>query len=239
MVSTPEYCPVAVGATLVTERWNLLIVRELLSGPRGFNDIHRGLPGLSRTLLSQRLRTLRQAGLISTDTAGGDRARGYRLTAMGADLRAVLFELGSWSVRWCFSTPTDDQLDPHLLLWRMRTGLVLDNLPDHRTTIEITFGGNDDPQSTRGWLVLAGADSSVCARHPMFDVDIYARATAQVWHELWYGHRGWLEALAQGKLRLSGDTQLLKQMPDWFQRSAFATQVDERRAARRDSQAAD
>ncbi|WP_051342643.1 winged helix-turn-helix transcriptional regulator [Pseudonocardia spinosispora] len=226
-----------MGATLVTERWNLLIVRELLSGPRGFNDIHRGLPGLSRTLLSQRLRTLRQAGLVATSTAGDGQAPGYRLTAMGAGLRAVLFELGSWSVRWCFSPPTDDQLDPHLLLWRMRTGLVLDNLPDHRITIEITFGDHGDPQPIRGWLVLAGADSSLCTRHPLFDVDVYARATSRVWHELWYGHRGWGEALDQGILRLSGEARLLKQMPHWFHRSAFATQVDGRRTVRGDSQA--
>ena len=139
MAHAPEYCPVSIGVAVVSERWNLLILRELLAGPRGFNDIHRGLPGLSRTLLSQRLRTLQHSELVAPVADDGSGTAGYQLTPMGADLRGVLAELGAWSVRWCFPEPSDDQLDPHLLLWRMRQGLVADTLPARRVVVEFVF----------------------------------------------------------------------------------------------------
>jgi DNA-binding HxlR family transcriptional regulator len=204
------------------------ILREMLAGARGFNEIHRGLPGLSRTLLSTRLRTLRQAGLIATVARDGSGRSGYELTPMGADLRGVLLELGTWSVRWNFPPPTDDQLDPYLLLWRMGSALVTDRLPDRRVTVELTF--DQDPKPVLGWLVLSGADSSTCTRHPLFTVDVHARASSRIWHELWYGHRGWRESLERGELELSGDAELLAGFTSWFHLSAFADHVAEQRA---------
>ena len=218
-----------MAASVLCERWNLLIVRELILGSRRFNDIHRGLPGLSRTLLSQRLRSLQQAGLVMTVAGDGSGSQGYTLTAQGADLEGVLMELGSWSVRWSFPEPGEQQLDPYLLLWRMRSGLQFENLPDRRVTIELIF--DQGSEQVRGWLVLDGKDSSLCTRHPMFAVDIHARARSAVWHELWYGHRSWLEALDHGELELSGKSALLRAFPTWFKGSAFASQVADRRAA--------
>jgi DNA-binding HxlR family transcriptional regulator len=227
MSAIPEYCPISLAAAVVCERWNVTILREMFAGARGFNDIHRGLPGLSRTLLSGRLRTLRQAGLVAAAAADGSGSHGYVLTPKGADLRGVLEELGSWSVRWSFPEPADDQLDPQLLLWRMGTGLAVDRLPERRVTVELTF--DQRPQPVLGWLVLSGEDSSACTRHPMFTVDLYARADSRVWHELWYGHRDWHDVLVNGDLQLTGEPGLIAEFPRWFRRSAFARQVAERR----------
>lgn len=223
----PEYCPVSIGVSAVGERWNLLILRELLAGPRGFNDIHRGLPGLSRTLLSQRLRTLQRSELVAPVAHDGSGSAGYQLTPMGADLRGVLSELGAWSVRWCFHAPVDDQLDPHLLLWRMRQGLVADNLPARRAVVELVF--EQDPVPERGWLILDGEDSSACTRDPRFEVDLYARAASTTWHELWHGHRNWRDVLERDELQLTGDATLASSFPDWFALSAFAGLVHEHR----------
>jgi DNA-binding HxlR family transcriptional regulator len=224
-----EYCPVATAASVVGERWNLLLLRELMSGARGFNDIHRGLPGLSRTLLSQRLRTLQHAGLVHPAAADGSSKEGYVLTPKGADLSSVVLELGAWSVRWGFPEPTEDQFDPHLLLWRMRGGIAVENLPDRRVAVELTF--DQQPHPIRGWLVLAGEDSSACTQHPMFQVDMYARATSRAWHELWYGHRTWCDVLGSEDLVLTGEADLVVGFPSWFRLSPFARQVAERRDA--------
>jgi hypothetical protein len=141
----------------------------------------------------------------------------------------MLMELGTWSVRWNFPEPTDDQLDPHLLLWRMSSGLATDQLPNRRVTVELTF--DQEPKPVLGWLVLSGDDSSACTRHPLFPVDVHARARSRTWHELWYGHRGWRDTLASGELQLAGDAELLAGFPSWFQLSAFAGHVAEQRAA--------
>jgi DNA-binding HxlR family transcriptional regulator len=227
MARRAEYCPVSLATEVVGERWTLLILRELFSGSRGFNDIHRGLPGLSRTLLSQRLRTLGHQGLIESVAGDGSGSQGYRLTAKGAALRPVLIGLGEWSVQWCFPAPTDEQLDPQLVLWRLRSGLVQENLPDRRVAVELTVDQERGP--VRGWLVLDGEHSSYCTRDPLFPVDVHAGASSRVWHELWFGHRGWRAAREAGDLELSGEAELLSAFPTWFRRSEFADQVARRR----------
>jgi DNA-binding HxlR family transcriptional regulator len=229
MVVSPEYCPVSMGAEVVAERWNLLIVRELLTGAQRFNDIHRGLPGLSRTLLSQRLRMLQRCGLVESRATGDAPGGGYRLTEAGADLQGVLEALGEWAVRWRFPEPKDDQLNPHLLLWRMQSGLRREHLPARRIVIEFSF---DNSQPAHGWLVLTGEDSSVCARDPLFEVDIYANASSHVWHEIWFGHRSLRESISNGDVVLTGQKDLIVRFADWFQLSHFAGEVAARRSAR-------
>lgn len=225
MPGPPEYCPVSMGAEIVSERWNVLIIRELITGARRFNDIHRGLPGLSRTLLSQRLRTLQGSGLI---TRSSDRSDGYQLTDAGLDLRTVLEALGSWSVRWRFPEPEDGQLNPHLLMWRMRGGLAHDRLPPRRVVIELTFLGEDADPPVRGWLIADGDDSSICTRDPLFDIDVYAAASSRAWHEIWYGHRSLRSSIGNGAVRLSGEKHFVECFADWFGLSAFAGQVADR-----------
>lgn len=229
MAATPEYCPVSMGADIVAERWNLLIIREILSGASRFTDIHRGLPGLSRTLLSQRLRLLQRAGLVEHIAAGSAGSTGYRLTAAGADLRGVLAALGTWAVRWQFPDPADDQLNPHLLLWRMRSGLIHDRLPAQRIVIEFCF---EDERPEHGWLVVQGREASICTRSPLFEVDVYATATSRMWHQIWFGHRSLRESIGDGDVVLSGRKQLTGQFANWFRLSEFAGEVAARDAAR-------
>ena len=111
MVSYGQYCPVAKAAEVLGERWTLLIVRELLAGVEGFNELQRLLPGISRSVLAQRLRTLERRGIV-------DRAepRGYRLTAAGSDLARCVDTLGEWGAKWAFGDPPADELDPDLVM---------------------------------------------------------------------------------------------------------------------------
>lgn len=94
-----QYCPIAHALEVLGERWSLLIVRDLLTGNHRFNDIARSEPGLSRTLLSKRLRQLEAAGIVSHV---GDE---YRLTDAGEDLRSIVFSLGEWGAKWAFGEP--------------------------------------------------------------------------------------------------------------------------------------
>lgn len=85
-----QYCPMARALEILGDRWTLLIVRDLLAGPLHFNALERGLPGISRTLLAQRLRLLQQAGLLERQPGMCGGIVIYALTPAGQDLLPVV-----------------------------------------------------------------------------------------------------------------------------------------------------
>src|SRR5215468_3220800 len=97
-----QYCPLARSAEVLGDRWTLLIVREMLHGVSHFNELERFLPGISRSVLSQRLRYLQQAGLVDRRRDAGTRKTRYVLTEAGTDLRPVVQVLGNWGAKWAF-----------------------------------------------------------------------------------------------------------------------------------------
>src|SRR4029453_15585481 len=119
MTEYRQYCPVARASEIIADRWTPLIVRELLAGSRHFNEIERGVPGISRSLLASRLRHLEDAGVAERRTSDRPNATEYYLTDAGRDLETVLDRLGAWGVRWAFGEPKPEELDPVLLLWKM------------------------------------------------------------------------------------------------------------------------
>ena len=96
MTDYGQFCPVALGAEIFAERWTPLILRELLVGSRRFSDIQRGVPRMSRNLLTQRLHSLRRSGIIEQCSAEGGHGYEYRLTVAGRELSAVIDALGTW-----------------------------------------------------------------------------------------------------------------------------------------------
>jgi DNA-binding HxlR family transcriptional regulator len=132
-----QFCPVALAAEIVAERWTPLILRELLNGSRQFNDLHRGLPRISRALLAQRLGHLERASLLQKRPAGGGHE--YHLTAAGQVLRPVIEALGTWGYTWAASKLREDHLDPGLLMWFLRRQLRAEQLPEQRTVVRFEF----------------------------------------------------------------------------------------------------
>ncbi|MFP3914469.1 MAG: winged helix-turn-helix transcriptional regulator, partial [Actinomycetota bacterium] len=147
-----QYCPVAKASELLGDRWNLLIVRELLFGPIRFTEMERGLPGISRSVLADRLRRLREAG-ICTKTVDG----AYRFTEAGEALRPVVQSMGEWVARWILTDPTPAEADPHLLVLFISRHVDREALPDHRVVLEFRFTGDGEPV----WLTLEPGDVSV------------------------------------------------------------------------------
>src|SRR6266545_5072240 len=119
MAGYRQYCPVARSSEILADRWTPLIVRELLAGSRHFNEIMRGLPGISRSLLVSRLRLLEDNEVLERRAGGRPNATEYILTDAGRDLKPVIDVIGAWGVRWAFSEPRPEELDPALLLWRI------------------------------------------------------------------------------------------------------------------------
>jgi DNA-binding HxlR family transcriptional regulator/putative sterol carrier protein len=224
MARYKQYCPVARASEILADRWTPLIVRELLAGSRRFNEIERGLPGISRSLLSARLRHLARNGVVERRAGERPAAVEYVLTPAGGELRQVLEHLGAWGVRWAFQEPRADELDPALLLWKVHQRIRRDALPDRRTTVEFDFTGRN---ARRLWLVLDRRDVSVCLKPPGFPSDLVVRADLRLFYRVWLGSLDWSAAVRSGGLSVEGPGTLARALPGWFLWSPMAKFVRE------------
>src|SRR5882672_7185042 len=137
MKSHGQFCSMARALDLLGERWTLLIVRELLCGSRRFGEVQRGIPRISRTMLSARFRELVDAGVVARDDAPDGLA--YRLTPAGAELAAVVRELGTWGQRWLSRDLHAGELDVRALVWDIQRRVRRDALPEKPLVVRIEF----------------------------------------------------------------------------------------------------
>lgn len=209
-----QFCPVAKAMELLDERWTMLVIRELAAGGERFNDLRRGLPRMSPTLLSKRLSRLQHAGLLIRD---GER---YQLTDAGRELRPIIESIGAWGIRW-MGELGDRDLDPKLLLWDMRRNVVHEALPAGRTVIEFHFRGAVTGRR-QWWLVMTSDDADVCDSDPGFPVRLVVAAELRTIVQIWLGQTSWQASVDSGQLRVDGPPSLQRALPGWFRLSAFA-----------------
>ena len=217
-----QYCPVARAAELLADRWTLLIVRELLADIHRFNDLDRGLPGLSRALLVDRLRRLERMGVVERRTGPERRPNEYHLTRAGRQLQHVIDVFGGWGARWAFGDPRPSELDPVVLLWWMKRRVHSHRLPPGRTVIQFDFHGG---RAGSYWLVLERTDVSVCLQHPKFEIDLRVSADIAVFYRVWLGRIRLGEALQRGSVRLDGRQAAVRSFAHWFAWSPMAPAV--------------
>src|SRR5690349_19745315 len=133
MTQYGQFCPVAKAAEVFAERWTPLVARELMCGSTTFNDLKRGVPLMSRTLLVTRLRELERAGVVERRPATGRSTHTYHLTPAGEELMPIVMGLGEWGQRWVRKKVTREDLDPTLFMWDLRRSLDVERVPDDRT----------------------------------------------------------------------------------------------------------
>src|SRR5262245_27032300 len=153
-----QYCPVSRAAEILADRWTPLIVRELVLGSHRFNDIERGLPGISRSLLASRLRDLEDACVVERLPRAQSKLTEYHLTEAGRELKVVIEALGAWGVRWAFGDPRPEELDAGLLVWKIHQRIDRERLPETRTVVEFDLTG---PGARRVWLLLEPPEGRV------------------------------------------------------------------------------
>lgn len=213
-----QFCPVSKALESLDERWTLLVVRELVMGSRRFNELRRGLPRMSPSLLSRRLQQLTRAGVVERRDVGTDVH--YLLTPAGQELRPVLEALGVWGTRW-IGNLGDEDLDPKLLLWDMHRHVDHAVVPGPRTVVHFRFP--DVAVRLRDWwLVITADDVDVCDIDPGYDVDVTVTASLRGLVEVWRGDVTWTQALRSGTVDLHGPTTACRALPTWFTRSTFA-----------------
>ena len=217
-----QYCPISRAVEVLGERWSLLIVRDMLCGYTRFNELARGNPGLSRSLLAKRLRQLESAGIV--ERLGGE----YALTPAGEDLRPVVFGLGEWGAKWQFSDPREHELDPELLMWWAHTRVDFSAFPDRRIVLQFVFRG----VRRRFWIVKDASGPSLCTHDPGFDVDVRVEADLSTMYQVWLGRVDLRAAVRDGSVELIGPSGLVRRMPDALMLSPVAPFVVSARGGR-------
>ncbi len=193
----------------------MLVVRDLLCGATRFNELSRGNPRLSRTLLSKRLRQLERSGIV--EHVGDE----YLLTPAGRELYDIVFGLGNWAARWMFHEPRDSELDPQLLMWWVHDRLDFSSVTAERVVLEFRFDG----LRPRIWIMHDLSGPSVCTFDPGFGVDVVVKAELSVLYQVWLGRIDLRRAVQEEQILLTGSPAIVRQLPEIFQLSPMAATV--------------
>ncbi|MEX0807135.1 MAG: helix-turn-helix domain-containing protein [Dongiaceae bacterium] len=223
-----QFCPVAMAAEIICSRWTALVLRELLCGTTRFNDIRRGVPRMSPSLLSKRLKELEEAGVIAVRPTGQAGIVDYELTEAGQELRGVVMSLGLWGQRWVESSLSLRNLDPSLLMWDMRRNIVPSMLPDRRCTVKFTYPELNAARRCY-WMVIEKDVVDLCSVDPGFEIDLYVRCSLRTMTAVWMGLTTLKAEIDAGKVEVTGDQAVARSMHEWLGFSPFAK--EKRRAA--------
>jgi DNA-binding HxlR family transcriptional regulator len=212
-----QFCPIAKASEVFATRWTPLILRELMADVHTFNDIHRGVPLISRAVLAARLRELEDHGLIERRARAGATGHEYWLTPAGNAFRSVVSELGHWGLVHGRDRLKPGDLDPTILVWGFRKRAVRDALPDRRVVVRFEFSGvpASRTQFRIIWLLLERSGVDVCAKDPGHPVDLICRGNIADFVAVFLGHALWRN-LAGTALFIEGDRDLARQLPGWI-----------------------
>ena len=230
-----EYCPIAAGVEVLGDRWTPLIIREVMVGACGFNEIHRGIPRLSRTLLAQRLRELERRGLMRHDAARPGHQGTYALTDAGQALTPIIWAMGAWAAEWIFGDPREEDCDGLTLIWRTHQVAIPAKLPENRTIVHLVLTGHGGAQ---GWLDIQRPGITVCKDDQGLPVDLALQADTAQMHRWLVGLVPLRDVVAAGHARFIGPTRLARAFPTWFDTTLFAGSLQRAEHRKREFQPA-
>jgi DNA-binding HxlR family transcriptional regulator len=224
-----QFCPVAKAAEVLAERWTPLVMRELLDGSKHFNNLHRGVPLMSRSLLSLRLKQLEAVGAIERKT--GPRGWEYHLTAGGNEIGPIIQLLGEWGQRWYRSNFGPEDLDVGQVMWSMRLTISPEHFPPGRITVQFDY--TDVSENKRRWWVVSDrSEIDICPLNPGFEPDLYVTTKLKTITRILMGDLSYRAAITAGAIELDGKAELRRKFDMWLGRSHFAHIKDARQPAR-------
>jgi len=215
-----QFCPVAKAAEIFCERWNALLFRELGAGAQHFTELQRGVPLMSPSMLSRRLKELEQEGVI--ERRGGGTAKTYHLTPAGEEFLPVVHALGVWGQRWTRRQLRSDEIDHRLLLWDMERCVRGDAFGKPRSVVQLEF--TDLPSGQRDWWFLnEGPSAHICLEDPGHEIDLYLAVTVPDMIYIWRGDLALDRALADETLLAHGSRTHIRKLGDWLTLSPLAS----------------
>jgi DNA-binding HxlR family transcriptional regulator len=216
-----QYCPITRSLEVLGDRWTLLVLRDLLVGATRFNELARGLPGMSRGLLSKRLGQLERDGLLVHE------GETYRPTRAAEELKPLIFGLAEWGARWAFGPPRPDEMDPVVLMWWIRAGIDPEPFGGRRVVLHVQV---PDARRQRFWFVVEPHDVSLCFTDPGHVPDVTLRSTLSVLYQVWEGVVELAAASRDGLVELTGRREVLLRLPESLRLSPVAPHVRRARA---------
>jgi DNA-binding HxlR family transcriptional regulator len=212
-----QFCPIAKATEIFATRWTPLVLRELLSGACTFNDIHRGVPLMSRALLSERLRQLEREGIVEKTVDGTGAHPEYRLTAAGEAFREVIGGLAQWGLQHARDRLEAHDLDPGLYMWKLRTHIDKRILPSKRVLLRFEFTGVPKSRTSLRlmWLVLDRTAVEICIKDPGYPVDLTIRGDIAALVAIFLRHAKWNDKIGKS-IFLDGSRTIARAVPDWL-----------------------
>lgn len=215
MKSYGQFCPVAKASELFCERWTPLIVRDLAAGATRFSELQRGVPLMSPTLLSKRLKQLQAEGVVETRPAARGRGKTYHLTASGREFVPLVAALGTWGQRWSRRQLVEGEIDLGLLIWALERSVDATAFGRAQSVVQVEF--NDQPKGKRlWWFVNRDGTCELCLEDPGFEVDLYLTATLPDMIYIVRGDLPLTRALSTGRLEAHGSTRARKALRAWL-----------------------
>jgi len=216
-----QYCPLAMSAEFLCNRWTMLVLRELLFGSTGFNDISRGVPRMSRTLLSNRLKELVERGVIVRQQKQVISQIHYKLTEAGLALGPVVFSMAHWGQQWLEIEPSIKNVDVGFLMWDIRRNTVL--LPELPNPFIVEFFLNDVVENkSNHWLIFEDDKVDLCHIDHGFEADVFIEVSAKKLTKVWMGWESFEQAIKDNSLKIKGPEKYTKLAVKWLGQSSVA-----------------
>ena len=216
-----QFCPVAKATEVIGERWTNLVVRELAAGSDSFNDLRKGLPLMSPSLLSARLKTLEGAGVVERETLDKGATR-YQLTEAGKELASIIWQLGTWGHRWVRSELSEDDLDPGMLMWDIHRTMNAEYFdPAERVVVLVEFT-NYTSRQRFWWLVIKDGEVDVCLKDPGYEVTFRMVTDLRTLTGMWMGYEKLSTILREGNMELIGPSRMKKDIGKWLGTNFYA-----------------
>lgn len=216
-----QYCPLAMSSEFLCNRWTMLVLRELLFGSTGFNDISRGVPRMSRTLLSNRLKELIERGIVTRQAKQAGGQIHYKLTEAGLALGPVIFSMAHWGQEWLEIEPSLENVDVGFLMWDIHRNAVLTAELPNPFIVEFFLNNVPDNKSTH-WLVFEDGKVDLCHIDHGFDVDVQIDVSVEKLTKVWMGWEDMAEAIKSKKLKLKGLKKYTDIAITWLGQSSVA-----------------
>lgn len=204
-----------------------IVLREILAGSTRFNDIQRGVPRMSPSLLSRRLSELVHAGIVERRPVRKGKGSEYHLTEAGEAMRPVILSMAEWAQNWSRDELTvDENLDADVLMWDMRRTVDASGIPaNDRYVAQFEFSGVP-VKKRRYWLLFDRGEIDLCQKDPGYEVGVFLHSHIRTMVQIWLGHIPVRTAVREGKLRIEGARSDVKAFQAWFTRSIVSGYAD-------------
>jgi DNA-binding HxlR family transcriptional regulator len=199
-----QYCALARALDLVGERWTLLVVRELVSGPKRYKDLLDGLPGIGTNLLASRLRNLESAGVVRrSELAPPAGSSVYELTERGRALEPAVMALGRWGAALMGPPHADDRVRPGWFAPALQAAFR----PEAAREVDETY---EFQLENEVFHVRVAGGAAEARQGPAVDPDLVVSCGLQTFLEVWTGLVPVDDALAENRLRIEGGRAALR-----------------------------